>query len=57
MDVLKTEVGVVCGVCGDLVVRVGWLVIPVPPDCGVTVEMVGESCLCGDRITGMVVPV
>ena len=46
---------VLCEVCEDIIVRVEWVVLELFGDD--ERRMVGESCLCGDRITGMVVPV
>lgn len=46
---------VICDTCGDVKVRIEWVVMRL--DGTDDRRMVGESCLCGDTITGMIVPV
>jgi len=50
-----TREDVICPVCGDVVTRIEWVVMTL--DGRDERRMIGESCLCGDRITGMIVPV
>ena len=56
MEALRDlEDELLCAVCGDVKTRIEWIVMTL--DGTDERRMVGESCLCGDTITGMIVPV